>query len=117
MVQGPRGSLFKSRIGLPHFLERQCVLKVHPGIAPQEPPHRDVGLYCLSGGLIFGGLGAFDYLTRICDATFEKRPPQPCNLLMVLSKRLTVTNFVKLYYQNPNKNGDYYDCNISTLEC
>jgi hypothetical protein len=32
-------------------------------------------------------LGAFDYLSRICDATFEKRPPQPCNLLMVLSKR------------------------------
>ena len=25
--------------------------------------------------------------------------------------------FYTLYYQNPNKNGDYYDCNISTLEC
>jgi hypothetical protein len=86
MVQRPRGSLFKSRIGLPHFMERQCLLEIHPGTAPQEPLHRDVGRYCLSGGLIFAGLGAFDYLIRICDAIFEKRSPQPCNFLMVLSK-------------------------------
>jgi hypothetical protein len=87
MKKGPRGSLFKSRICLPHFMERQCDLKIHPRTAPQEPLPRDVGRYCLSGGLIFAGLGAFDYLSRICDAIFEKRPPQPCHLLMVLSKR------------------------------
>jgi hypothetical protein len=63
-----------------------CVLEIHPGTAPQEPLHRDGSRYCLSGGLIFVGLGAFDYLSRICDATFEKRSPQPGNLLMVLSK-------------------------------
>jgi len=34
MVQGLRGSLFKSRICLPHFMERQCVLEIHPGTAP-----------------------------------------------------------------------------------
>jgi hypothetical protein len=68
-------------------MEWQCVLEIHPRTAPQEPLHRDVGRYCLSGGLIFTGLGAFDYLSRICDATFEKRSLQPFNLLMVLSKR------------------------------
>jgi hypothetical protein len=26
---------------------------------------------------------ALDYLRRICDANFEKRSPQPCQLLMV----------------------------------
>jgi len=29
---------------------------------------------------------AFYYFSRICDATFEKRPSQPCHLLMVLLK-------------------------------
>jgi hypothetical protein len=67
-------------------MERQCVFEIHPGTAPQEPLHRGVGRYCLSGGLIFADLGAFDYLSRICDATFEKRPPLPCHLLMNLSK-------------------------------
>ena len=56
-------------------MERQCDLKINPGTATQGPLHRDVGRYCLSGGLIFAGLGAFDNLNRICDAIFEKRPP------------------------------------------
>lgn len=30
---------------------------------------------CLSGGLIYAGLGAFDDRNRICYATFEKRHP------------------------------------------
>jgi hypothetical protein len=54
------GSLFKRRIYLPHYLERQCDLEIHPRTAPQEPFHRDVSPYCLSGDLIFAGLGAFD---------------------------------------------------------
>ena len=57
IVQGPRGSLFKSRICLPHFMERQCDLEIHPGTAPQEPLHRDVGRYCLSGGPTICGFG------------------------------------------------------------
>jgi hypothetical protein len=36
-------------------------------------------------------MGAFDYLSRSCDATFEKRSPQPCILLMILSKLKTFT--------------------------
>jgi hypothetical protein len=54
---------------------------------PVEFPEEDPIQQGLSGGLIFEGLGAFDELNRIGDATFEKRPPWPCNLLMVLSKR------------------------------
>ena len=42
---------------------------------------------CLYGGPKFAGIGGFDTLSRICDAAFEKRPPQPCYLLMVLSKK------------------------------
>jgi hypothetical protein len=72
-------------------MERQCGLEIYPGAAPQEPLHRDVGPYCLLGGLIFAGLGAFDERNRICDAAFEKRPPWPCILLMVPSKRQNVT--------------------------
>jgi hypothetical protein len=68
-------------------MERQCALEIHPGTAPQEPLHRDVGRSCLCGSLIFARMGAFDYLSRIYDASFEKRPPQPCNLVMVLSMR------------------------------
>ena len=59
------------------LMERQCGLEIHPRTALQELLHRDVSPYCLSGGLIFVGLGAFDELNRICDATFEKRPPWP----------------------------------------
>jgi hypothetical protein len=69
-------------------MERQCVLEIHPGTAPQVPLHRDVGRYCLSGGLIFAGLGAFYYLSRICDATFEKRPPQPLLKYFQITKLL-----------------------------
>jgi hypothetical protein len=29
---------------MPHYIERQCVLEIHPGTAPQEPLHRDVRL-------------------------------------------------------------------------
>jgi hypothetical protein len=86
VVQGLWGSLFKSRICLPHFIERQCALEIHAGTAPQGRLHRDGSRSCLSGGLLLAGLGAFDTLSRICDATFEKRPPRPFNLLMVLSK-------------------------------
>ena len=60
---------------MPHYMERQCVLEIHPGTAPQELLHRDVGPSCLSGGRIFAGLGAFDELSRIFDAAFEKSPP------------------------------------------
>jgi len=89
MVQRRRGSLFKSRIYLPYFMERQYDLEIHPGTAPQGLLHRDVGRSCLSGGLMFAGMGAFDTLSRICDASFEKSPPRPCHLLMFLSKRYT----------------------------
>jgi hypothetical protein len=74
-------------------MERQCDLEIHPGTAPQEPRHRDVGRSCLSSALIFAGMGAFDTLSRISDASFEKKPPRPGHLLIVLSKRETVTIF------------------------
>jgi len=61
-------------------MERQLSLKPLLGTAPEGKLHRGVGLNCLFGGLMFAGLGAFDYLSRICDATFEKRPPWPCIL-------------------------------------
>jgi len=35
MVQRRRGSLFKSRIYLPYFMERQCAHEIHPG-QPQK---------------------------------------------------------------------------------
>ena len=54
------GISFQKPHGLPYYMEWQCVLEIYPGTAPQEPLHRDVGPYCLSGGLIFAGLGAFD---------------------------------------------------------
>ncbi len=41
-------------------MERQWGLKPLLGTAPEGPLRRGVGLYCLSGGLIFAGLGAFD---------------------------------------------------------
>ena len=87
MVHGLRGSLFKSRICLPYFMERQCDLEIHPGAAPQEPLNRDGSRSCLSGGRLLAGMGAFDTLSRIFDASFEKRPPLPFNSLLVFSKR------------------------------
>ena len=53
--------------------------KIQLGTAPEGPLRRGVGLYCLSGSLMFAGLGAFDYLSRIYDAFFERRPPWPYN--------------------------------------
>ena len=87
-MTGPRGSLFKSRICLPYFMERQCDLKIHPGTAPQEPLHRDGSRSCLSGGLLLAGMGAFDTLSRSCDAAFEKRPPRPFYHYFLIGKLL-----------------------------
>jgi hypothetical protein len=44
---------------------------------PVEFPEGDPIQQGLSGGLVFAGLGAFNYLNRICDASFEKKPPWP----------------------------------------
>ena len=62
-------------------MERQCGLKIHPGTAPEGNLCRGDCLYWLSGGLIFAGLGAFDYLGRISDAIFEKRSPWPYSII------------------------------------
>ena len=100
-------------------MERQCDLEIHPrtarlgGQAPQEHLHRDVSPYCLSGGLIFAGLGAFDERNKICDATFEKRPPWPCNLLMVPSKLELLPFFIDL----SGRNGLFLLCKLRDLSC
>ena len=57
MMQGPWGSLFKSRICLLYFMERQCDVEIYPRTAPEDPLHRDVGRSCLSGDLVFAGMG------------------------------------------------------------
>jgi hypothetical protein len=89
-MTGPRGSLFKSRICLPYFMERQCDLEIHPGTAPQEALHRDGSRFCLSGGPLLAGMGAFDTLSRSYDAAFEKRPPWPFYHYFLIAKLLLI---------------------------
>jgi hypothetical protein len=68
-------------------MERQRGPKPLLKTAPEGLLRRGAGLNCLFGGLIFAGLGAFDYLSRICDAAFEKRPPWPYKPRAIFSKR------------------------------
>jgi hypothetical protein len=81
-------------------MERQCALETHPETAPQELLHRDVGRSCLPGVPLFAGMGAFDYLSRVCDASFEKRPPRPlCHYFQIaklLGKKVSLNDFFSL---------------------
>jgi hypothetical protein len=77
MVQGPWESLFKNRICLPYFMERQCALEIHPGTAPEEPLHRDGSRSCLSGDLVFAGMGRSTLSAEVVMRLLKRDPHSP----------------------------------------
>jgi hypothetical protein len=86
MVQGPWGLFSKAAYAYRILWNGSVTLKFIPG-----QPHKDLFIVMAAVPacpvvVYLREWGAFDYLSRVCDATFEKRPPQPCHLLMVPSK-------------------------------